>query len=512
MPDEEYGWNGNTFSDGTGNGRRKRKKDPYQNPLGLSGKTPGMIRNTEETLRQSKETDNAIGEAAKQMNKPVPAVKIPDPVIPPRPQTEIPPEQTHTDGQNRSVNTFGYGTKSVDTRPTESEKRQKNYEDSLSITGANGGYNIPPVQPSTGNSESYPGEKEKLVEHSANEGFTIGNKSRTDEESERRIEETAAFLERFMKGNEKEQRFANGLSAPGESHKSILGMYTDAKSDSDNAMQGDWAQSIKDRDKSAFGQGLRDMYHSGMAGGYELGNEAATTLDLLEDARKINNALFLPAPYSLFENQFNGRNYVRDLTGCSGFKIKKYFRDKVKGHLQSRSQDNENASLDNPGYLSVKGAGAFLNELPHTLAGAAIASRVSGGTAALIISGVEGGMAAYTKRVDSEMDRLSAKPEGVMLLDPDYVRIKKEVRDPEQARYIMAKEYARQGVLADIFKGALKGMLGTVISGKTRNGTEGLILRTIQDVVGGNLSDNLIDGTVDYFKNKGNNIKNNGRQ
>lgn len=43
-------------------------------------------------------------------------------------------------------------------------------------------------------------------------------------------------------------------------------------------------------------------------------------------------------------------------------------------------------------------------------------------------------------------------------------------------------------------------------------GLKGLILRTIQDVVGGNLSDNLIDGTVDYFKNKGNNIKNNGRQ
>ena len=366
-----------------------------------------------------------------------------------------------------------------------------------------------PVQPSTGNSESYPGEKEKLVERGVNEGFTIGHKSRTDEESERRIEETAAFLERFFKGNEKEQRFANGLSAPGEEQKSILGMYMGAKRESDNAMQGDWAQSIKDRDKSAFGQGLRDMYHSGMAGGYELGNEAATTLDLLEDARKINNALFLPAPYSLFENQFNGRNYVRDLTGYSGFKLKKYFRDKVKGHLESRSQDNENASLDNPGYLSVKGAGAFLNELPHTLAGAAVASRVKGGTAALVISGVEGGMAAYTKRVDSEMDRLSAKPEGVMLLDPDYVRIKKEVRDPEEARYIMAKEYARQGVLGDIFKGALKGMLGTAITGMTRNGTEGLILKTIQDVLSGMGADSGIDEFSDFIN--GRNQNNSGR-
>ncbi len=149
-----------------------------------------------------------------------------------------------------------------------------------------------------------------------------------------------------------------------------------------------------------------------------------------------------------------------------------------------------------------------MNELPHTLAGAAIASRVKGGTAALIISGVEGAMAELTKRVDKEMDRLSTKPEAEMLINPDYVRIRQEVSDPEEARYIMAKENARQGVLGDIFKGALKGMAGTAITGMTRNGTEGLILRTIQDVVGEKLSDNLIDSTVDYFKNRGNNIKN----
>lgn len=141
--------------------------------------------------------------------------------------------------------------------------------------------------------------------------------------------------------------------------------------------------------------------------------------------------------------------------------------------------------------------------------GAAVASRVKGGTAALVISGVEGGMAAYTKRVDSEMDRLSAKPEGVMLLDPDYVRIKKEVRDPEEARYIMAKEYARQGVLGDIFKGALKGMLGTVITGMTRNGTEGLILKTIQDVLSGMGADSGIDEFSDFIN--GRNQNNSGR-
>lgn len=149
-----------------------------------------------------------------------------------------------------------------------------------------------------------------------------------------------------------------------------------------------------------------------------------------------------------------------------------------------------------------------MRELPHALAGAGLAARVKGGTAALIISGVEGGMAAYTKRIDTEMDRLMAKPEPEMLDNPDYVRIRKEVADPEEARYIMAKEYARQGVLGDIFKGALKGMLGTGISNVTRNGTEGLILRTIQDVFGGRMADTIVDGTVDYFKNKDNNVKN----
>ena len=186
-------------------------------------------------------------------------------------------------------------------------------------------------------------------------------------------------------------------------------------------------------------------------------------------------------------------NYIRDTTGFSGYKIKKYFRDKAREHLDSRSEDNNNASLNNPGYLSVKGAGTFIRELPHALAGAAMASRVKGGAAAMILSGTEGAMAAVTERIDREMDRLAAKPEEEMLLNPDYVRIRKEVSDPEEARYIMAKEYARQGVLGDIFKGALKGMLGSKITDITRNGTESLVFRLVQDVFGGKSVDSIID-------------------
>ena len=96
MAKNEFNWGEGLFYDGTGDGRKKRKKDPYENPLGLSGETPGMIRDTEETLRQSRETDNAIGDAAKRIARPVPVVNIPDPVIPPEPQTEIPPAQSTT--------------------------------------------------------------------------------------------------------------------------------------------------------------------------------------------------------------------------------------------------------------------------------------------------------------------------------------------------------------------------------------------------------------------------------
>ena len=106
MAKNEFNWGEGLFYDGTGDGRKKRKKDPYENPLGLSGETPGMIRDTEETLRQSRETDNAIGDAAKRIARPVPVVNIPDPVIPPEPQTEIPPAQTDTTLQNRSDSRF----------------------------------------------------------------------------------------------------------------------------------------------------------------------------------------------------------------------------------------------------------------------------------------------------------------------------------------------------------------------------------------------------------------------
>lgn len=40
MANNEFNWGEGLFYDGTGDGRRKRKKDPYENPLGCRQRRP----------------------------------------------------------------------------------------------------------------------------------------------------------------------------------------------------------------------------------------------------------------------------------------------------------------------------------------------------------------------------------------------------------------------------------------------------------------------------------------
>ncbi|WP_462370304.1 hypothetical protein [Oxalobacter formigenes] len=494
MANNEFNWGKNMFYDGTGDGRRKRKKDPYENPLGLSSETPGMIRDTEETLRQSRETDNAIGEEAKRIARPVPVVKTPDPVIPPEPQTEIPPAQTDTVPQNRSVNTFGYGTKSVDTRPTEGEEKEKNYEDSLKIDGGNEGYTLPPIQPSTKNAESYPGEKEKLQKHTANEGFTIGHKSRTDEESERRIEETAAFLERFFKGNEKEQRFANGLSAPGEEHKSILGMYTDAKSRSDNAMQGDWSKTVKNLNGSSFGQGVMDTYHSAAAGGYDVVNGIARGIQMVEPFAKKHyqypwksNPRYTD-PETKIEYEFDPMEYGL-------YRFRQQFRDESKKHEDARSEDFDQASLTNPGYLGVKVAGKGAQDIMALLGTAWVLKFL--GAAGTVGEVALGALNGKGKRYDEHMDDVMKKSEEDMWKNGAYREMRKAGRTDHQARFSIGTKHARMESDAAAIFGAIQAVLTAGITKATRDGSEGRGTRMLQDMS----LDKLIDYGTNQFEN-----------
>ena len=492
MANNEFNWGEGLFYDGTGDGKRKRKKDPYENPLGLSSETPGMIRDTEETLRQSKETDNAIGETARLASKPLPSVKIPDPVIPPEPQTEIPPAQTDTAPQKNSVNLFGYGTKSCDTRPTEGEKRDKNYEDSLKIDGGNEGYTMPPIKPSTGNVESYPGEREKLQEHNANEGFTIGNKSRTDEESERRIEETAAFLERFFKGNEKEQRYANGLPAPGEEHKSILVMYTDAKSKSDNAMQGDWGKTVKNLNGSSFGQGVMDVYHGGARGMYELGNEGLTILGEMNKPKPFVPFPYPTTPYALLDRL--QQNFPEDKKLDSRYelyKMKKNLRAGAEEHRQAQSSDYKAAGWSrHQGYLGVWGLGEFARDMPAIfMAGKILMSAGKKWTG--LYSALEGGVSELTDHYDKEVDKYMKMPQQEMERYPEYIQAKREGKSEEQARFRAADPRAKRGALMSFFTGVIKGMMKYGVNYLTGSAADGIVTRYVQDFLGGR--------AVDYF-------------
>ena len=494
MAKNEYNRGEGMFYDGTGDGKRKRKKDPYENPLGLSSETPGMIRDTEETLRQSKETDNAIGETARLASKPLPSVKIPDPVIPPEPQTEIPPAQTDTAPQKNSVNLFGYGTKSCDTRPTEGGKRDQNYEDSLKIDGGNEGYTVPPIQPSTGNVESYPGEKEKLQEHTANEGFTIGNKSRTDEESERRIEETAAFLERFFKGNEKEQRYANGLPAPGEEHKRILVMYTDAKSKSDNAMQGDWSKTVKNLNGSSFGQGVMDTYHSAAAGGYDVVNGIARGIQMVEPFAKKHyqypwksNPRYTD-PETKIEYEFDPMEYGL-------YRFRQQFRDESKKHEDARSKDFDQASVTNPGYLGVKVAGKGAQDIMALLGTAWILKFL--GAAGIVGEVALGALNGKGKRYDEHMDEVMKKSEEDMWKNGAYREMRKAGRTDHQARFSIGTKHARMESDAAAIFGAIQAVLTAGITKATRDGSEGRGTRMLQDMS----LDKLIDYGTNQFEN-----------
>ena len=455
MAKNEYNWGVGLFYDGTGDGKRKRKKDPYENPFGLSGEPPGILRDTEDTLRESQERDNAIGEAARQLDKPAPAVNLPDvPDIKPPLRSIIDPIQTDTDSQNRSGSRFKYGTKAYDTRPTEEAKREKNVEDSLKIDGGNEGYTLPPIKPSTGNGESYPGEKEKLQEHSANEGYTIReDTSALAAESKRRMEETTAFIERFMKGNEKEQRFANGLPAPGENHRSILGMYVDSRNRSDNAAQEDWAQSIKDRNKAEFSQEWKDIYHSGMAGGYDIGNGLVRGAQMVEPFVKKHyqypwksNPRYTD-PETKIEYEFDPMEYGL-------YHFRQYFRDESKNHENARSQDFNEAGLTKPDYLGVKAAGKGAQDILALLGTGWVIKNL--GPAGIMGELTLGALNGKGKKYDEHMDEIMKKSEDDMWKNGAYREMRKAGRTDHQARFAIGNKHARMESDAAALFGAIE--------------------------------------------------------
>ena len=469
-------WGESLFYDGTGNGRAKRKKDRYGNPLGVPDEMPGSIGDTEEIMRRSREADNAIGEAARKADKRMTSVKISDeasgkPVF----RTDVPSVRNDTGTRNRSGNLFGYGTETVDTRLTEDEQKERDDHDSLSLTGAN-------------------------------EGFTIReDTSELAAESKRRIEENAAFIERFMKGNEAQQRFANGIPAPGEAHQNILGMYMGAKSKRDNAMQGEWGKTVQDLNGSSFGQGVMDVYHSGAAGGYDVGNGILRGTQMVEPFVK-KHYQFPWKTNPRYTDPETGIEYEFDPMEYGLYRFRQQFRDESKNHEEARSEDFDQASVANPGYLGMKAAGKGAQDIMALLGTGWIIRNL--GPAGIAGEMALGALNGKGKQYDEHMDEVMKKSEEAMWKNGVYREMRKAGRTDHEARFAIGTKHARMGSDAAALFGAFKAMLVAGAGRLVRDGSERWGTRTVQDLFLQEGSDSAVEGAINFMTGKNNGKKN----
>ena len=426
MANEQFGaWDDPDFNPQASNSntRKKAKKDPYSNPLGFTEQPLGITDVVEDILRQSRQTDRAIGDAAGQLKKTEPAVRIFEtPVIQPEPKpvSGINPntgKTEQTDNGANDGNRFRYKTKAYDTGMGEDKKRARDYEDSLKTDSGNEGYTLPPVQPSKG-SESYPDENRKLQENAANEGYTIRSSEEYRQaqlESEQNRKNMTEFFGKFFQGNERENRFANGLPAEGEGHYSILGNYRDLKNKTDNLTQEDWGKSISNLYKSPVGQTTMDIYHSGGVGLNDIANGSIRGIQMAEPLIKKHYQWKISPGYTDPQTKIE---YEYDPLGHKLYQARQSFREWSKEHEKARSRDYDKASLTNPGYIGVKGAGTIAEDIMSTMLLGLIFGRV--GKIADFGAAAIAAMNGKGKKYDELMDGHMAKSGDEMLENPIY--------------------------------------------------------------------------------------------
>lgn len=474
----------------SGSGKRKRTKDLYDNPLGLNKETGGILKDTLEITERRQETDRAIGEAAKQADRPIPVDSNPDVPVP-KPRS-VPSIQTESGQSMPSGNLFQYRTKTRDTGQSEKEKRAKDYEDSLLMTGANEGYTVPPVGTSKEKSESYPDEKQKLRETAANEGFTIREDLRwLPDESKRRIEKTVAFLDKFLGGNEQQKRFVNGIPAKGEGYQSVMGTYLESKNQSDNATQEDWKNSVHNLNKSSIGQGTMDIYHSGAAGGFDFGNGVLRGIQMIEPVVKKHYEM--PWNPFCYTDPTTGIEYQFDPAGYRLYQYRQYFREQAKQHEKARSEDFKKTGISNPGYLGVKEAGTVAQNLATLLVTGWVLEQlgVVGDLGTLALGALNGKGQSY----DDHMDRYMKKSEEGMSENEVYRAMRKDGLSDRQARFAIGDRHARMNSDAAAVAGVVKAYVASRIAKATRDGSEGGITKGLQDMTLNHGLDLLMDKT-----------------
>ena len=177
------------------------------------------------------------------------------------------------------------------------------------------------------------------------------------------------------------------------------------------------------------------------------------------------------------------------------YRFRQQFRDESKKHEDARSEDFDQASVTNPGYLGVKVAGKGAQDIMALLGTAWILKFL--GAAGIVGEVALGALNGKGKRYDEHMDDVMKKSEEDMWKNGAYREMRKAGRTDHQARFSIGTKHARMESDAAAIFGAIQAVLTAGITKATRDGSEGRGTRMLQDMS----LDKLIDYGTNQFEN-----------
>ena len=183
------------------------------------------------------------------------------------------------------------------------------------------------------------------------------------------------------------------------------------------------------------------------------------------------------------------------------YRFRQQFRDESKKHEDARSEDFDQASVTNPGYLGVKVAGKGAQDIMALLGTAWILKFL--GAAGIVGEVALGALNGKGKRYDEHMDEVMKKSEEDMWKNGAYREMRKAGRTDHQARFSIGTKHARMESDAAALFGAIKAVLTAGAGKLVRDGTEGPVTRGFQDT--------SLDYGLDFFMDKLKDKSNNGK-
>ena len=152
------------------------------------------------------------------------------------------------------------------------------------------------------------------------------------------------------------------------------------------------------------------------------------------------------------------------------YRFRQQFRDESKKHEDARSEDFDQASVTNPGYLGVKVAGKGAQDIMALLGTAWILKFL--GAAGIVGEVALGALNGKGKRYDEHMDEVMKKSEEDMWKNGAYREMRKAGRTDHQARFSPGTKHARMESDAAAIFGAIKAMLTAGVGRLAKNVVE----------------------------------------